>query len=90
MFAVLKLEFSVSERRQAEAARIREKYPDRIPVRIVVFSCYVPYTFFLCWLFVISCVGDSWEGWKEWHSRHWQEEVSTLFYLLFLEFVLSL
>ncbi|MBA0573453.1 hypothetical protein Golob_000726 [Gossypium lobatum] len=24
--------FLVSERRQAEAARIREKYPDRIPV----------------------------------------------------------
>ncbi|XP_020243337.1 autophagy-related protein 8C-like [Asparagus officinalis] len=31
-FFFLKLTFYISERRQAEAARIREKYPDRIPV----------------------------------------------------------
>ena len=35
--------FHISERRQAEAARIREKYPDRIPVRLLyrLFGCIV-------------------------------------------------
>lgn len=33
--------FVMSERRQAEASRIREKYPDRVPVR--VFTCSVHY-----------------------------------------------
>ena len=32
-------ELVCAEKRQAEAARIRDKYPDRIPVRLVALSC---------------------------------------------------
>ncbi|KAK3027929.1 hypothetical protein RJ639_039396, partial [Escallonia herrerae] len=43
VFYYLLLIFHLSERRQAEAARIREKYPDRIPFVIysnVLFVCH--------------------------------------------------
>ena len=35
----------MSERRQAEASRIREKYPDRIPVRLYSIDCICVYLF---------------------------------------------
>ena len=44
--------FYMPERRQAEAARIREKYPDRIPVRIFIFFVVSVFVFlfnFKCW-----------------------------------------
>lgn len=44
--------FYMPERRQAEAARIREKYPDRIPVRIFIFFVVSVFVFLLnfkCW-----------------------------------------
>lgn len=33
--------FGLSEKRRAEAARIREKYPDRIPVRFSLASSFL-------------------------------------------------
>jgi hypothetical protein len=33
------MSLSSAEKRRAEAARIREKYPDRIPVRINIYFC---------------------------------------------------
>ena len=34
---------SAAEKRQAEAARIRDKYPDRIPVRVPAALLVLPY-----------------------------------------------
>ena len=45
--------FYMPERRQAEAARIREKYPDRIPVRIFFF-----FFKFLCLCFYLTLNDD--------------------------------
>lgn len=36
-FVMIDLGFNLPERRQAEANRIREKYPERIPVRISLY-----------------------------------------------------
>jgi hypothetical protein len=69
----------VTERRQAEANRIREKYPDRIPVSF--YSCWFLLYFFMIDLFSFKVaflwyVGHCWEGREKRHPRHWQEKVS--------------
>ena len=75
----------VTERRQAEANRIREKYPDRIPV-----------SFYSCWCILLtfsrsmwshsnwlSCdTGHCWEGREKRYPRHWQEKVSPFLSIL--------
>lgn len=40
--------YSISEKRQAEAARIREKYPDRIPVKSCYLLLFINFAFTIC------------------------------------------
>ena len=56
-----------SERRQAEASRIREKYPDRVPVRTSdcnqdsIYSSHSENTLPSNW-HVVRCAGDCGKG----------------------------
>jgi hypothetical protein len=71
----------VTEKRQDESSRIREKYPDRIPVSFLFFLLVIYFPFpigsVLIWgSFLVCGTGHCWEGWEEWHPGHWQEKVS--------------
>lgn len=64
-----------TEKRKAEAERIRQKYPDRIPVsRTVTTPSRSPMLTDTC-----SCCAESTgylrEGRSHWYSNYWQEEV---------------
>lgn len=70
--------FYMPERRQAEAARIRDKYPDRIPVWMSNTVCVCACVFsFSHWVYnmIGYGVGDCGEGRKKWCTWNWQKEV---------------
>lgn len=88
----------IAERRQAEAARIREKYPDRIPVltKQIWFMSAAWFMMFPLFnltnfdgVYMFYNVGHCGKGWKKWHTWYRQEKVSKPWFIYYLVLVWS-